>query len=357
MTTDQFIATWQASSLKEQQGAQTWFEDLCGVLEVPPPDGTGELGGLEYLYEKRTAINQSADAYYQDHFVWEFKYQQQDIDSGMRDAHQKSSYLMTPPLLVASSFQEIRIETNFPGIETIKHEVSIQELRDPDQRDLLRRVFTEPQWFNSCRTRDQVTKETAELFESITRDMASSAYDQRDLARYLNQIIFCLYAEDAGLLPKNSFKGTVTTLYRNPDAFRDAAQDLFSKMNDGNRTFGPYPIDHFNGELFAQVPDITLSAAALERLAEACRKDWGNIEPSIFGTLFERALGLVEERDAVGAHYTSEQDIRRIVDPVIRQPLQRMWETSRPRSPMRKGVGNWTKQCRYCSSTGNIWPA
>ena len=154
--------------------------------------------------------------------------------------------------------------------------------------------------------------------------MAGSGYGAdpskiRELAQYLNQIIFCLYAEDAGLLPDGAFTGLVVNQRREPDRFRQGAQTLFAEMNHGG-LFGPQTIEHFNGELFAHVPDVTLNTVALERLAEAATKNWSNIEPSIFGTLFERALGLTEERAPLGAHYTSEADIRRVVQPVILGP-------------------------------------
>ena len=159
--------------------------------------------------------------------------------------------------------------------------------------------------------------------------MAGSGYDAdpskiRELAQYLNQIIFCLYAEDAGLLPDGAFTGLVVNQRREPDRFRQGAQTLFAEMNHGG-LFGPQTIEHFNGELFAHVPDVTLNTAALERLAEAAARNWSNIEPSIFGTLFERALGLTEERAPLGAHYTGEADIRRVVQPVILDDLQREW--------------------------------
>ena len=157
--------------------------------------------------------------------------------------------------------------------------------------------------------------------------MAGSGYGAdpskiRELAQYLNQIIFCLYAEDAGLLPAGAFTGLVINQRRNPDMFRRGAQTLFAEMNHGG-LFGTQTIDYFNGELFAHVPDVTLNTAALERLAEAAAKNWSNIEPSIFGTLFERALGLTEERAPLGAHYTGEADIRRVVEPVILDDLRR----------------------------------
>ena len=73
---------------------------------------------------------------------------------------------------------------------------------------------------------------------------------------------------------------------------------------------------------------VELSTVALQRLAEATRKNWQNIEPSIFGTLFERALDALK-RAYLGAHYTGADDIMLVVDPVVMAPLRREWEEAR----------------------------
>jgi hypothetical protein len=62
----------------------------------------------------------------------------------------------------------------------------------------------------------------------------------------------------------------------------------------------------------------------LRQLAEAGEADWQFIEPSIMGTLFERALE-PEQRSQLGAHYTSEADIKTLVEPVLMQPFRREW--------------------------------
>ena len=330
MEPEHFIATWENAGLNEEQGAHSWFNDLCDLIGHPRP--LGELNGLTYAFEHRVETGK-ADAYYENHFGWEFKTHERQLDEGMRQVLGYSMYLKTPPLLVASAFNVIRIRTNFPGMESVQREIRIAHLAEPETRDVIRRVFTDPDWFNTGKSRDDVTKETATLFQAVSNDMAGSGYGAdpskiRELAQYLNQIIFCLYAEDAGLLPDGAFTGLVVNQRREPERFRRGAQTLFAEMDHGG-LFGPDTIDHFNGELFAHVPDVTLNTAALERLAEAAAKNWSNIEPSIFGTLFERALGLTEERAPLGAHYTGEADIRRVVEPVVMAPLRREWDAAR----------------------------
>ena len=333
MTPEHFIATWANTTLNEEQGAQSWFNDLCELIGHEKP--RGELNGLTYAFEHRIETGR-ADAYYENHFGWEFKSRENQLDDAMRQVLGYSMYLKTPPLLVVSAFNVIRIRTNFPGMESVQREIRIAELEQPETRAVLKRVFTEPEWFNTGKSRDDVTRETAALFQAVSNDMAGSGYPPeaddpskiRELAQYLNQIIFCLYAEDAGLLPAGSFTGLVVNQRRDPERFGRGAQTLFAEMNCGG-LFGPDTIDHFNGELFAHVPDVTLNTAALERLAEAAAQNWSNIEPSIFGTLFERALGLTAERAPLGAHYTGEADIRRVVEPVVMTPLRREWAAVR----------------------------
>ncbi len=325
MQPEHFIATWANTTLNEEQGAQSWFNDLCDLIDHPKP--MGELNGLTYAFEQRVETGK-ADAYYENHFGWEFKTGEGQLDEAMRQVLGYSMYLKTPPLLVVSAFNVIRIRTNFPGMESVQREIRIADLAEPETLAVVKRIFTDPDWFNTGKSRDDVTKETAALFQAVSNDMAGSGYGHHELAQYLNQIIFCLYAEDAGLLPDGAFTGLVVNQRREPDRFRQGAQTLFAEMNHGG-LFGPQTIEHFNGELFAHVPDVTLNTAALERLAEAAAKNWSNIEPSIFGTLFERALGLTEERAPLGAHYTSEADIRRVVQPVILDDLQREWEAVR----------------------------
>ena len=162
--------------------------------------------------------------------------------------------------------------------------------------------------------------------------------DPEKLARYLNQIVFCLYAEDAGLLPNSVFTELVRRQYRDPARFDQGVSNLFRQMATGGM-YGPADIRHFNGDLFRltrrsgedgglEPETIELSAAALQRLAEATGKNWQNIEPSIFGTLFERALD-ASKRAYLGAHYTGAEDIMLVVEPVVMAPLRREWTEAR----------------------------
>ena len=320
-----FVERWSNAGFGERQGAQPFFIDLCAVVGHPTPAAYGDPE--RFTFEKWVPGG-FADAYFAEHFGWEFKGQDAQLDSAFDQLLRYQVHLKTPPLLIVSSFQTIRIQTNFPGMETARYDVSIEELEQPDRLDLVRDAFFAPHRFRErLRSVDAVTRETASLFQSIVEDMESRNEDPERLARYLNQLVFCLYSEDAGLLPNGLFSRIVTQHYRDPADFDQAIRGLFGAMGTG-KFYGPDRVAHFNGDLFNTVDTVELSTVALQRLGEACKSNWRDIEPSIFGTLFERALD-ASKRAQTGAHYTGADDIRLVVEPVVMKPLRREWETVR----------------------------
>ena len=330
ITPQEFIARWRDAGFGERQGAQSFFNDLCGLVGHTTPAGYGDPEA--FTFEKRVPGG-FADAYFEEHFGWEFKGQDAQLDDAFDQLLRYQVHLKTPPLLIVSSFQTIRIQTNFPGMETARYDLGIRELEQPERLGLVRDVFFAPHRFRErLRSVDVVTRETAAVFQSIVVDMEARNEDPERLARYLNQLVFCLYSEDAGLLPEGLFTRVVAQHYRDPATFDRAIRSLFAQMATGGFS-GADEIPHFNGDLFKSIDQgpvdtVELSTAALQRLGEACERNWRDIEPSIFGTLFERALD-ASKRAQTGAHYTGADDIELVVEPVVMTPLRREWEETR----------------------------
>ena len=322
MRPEEFVAKWRNINFGEKQASQEMFLDICALVEHPTPVVHGDRDA--FTLEKRVP-NGAADAYLEGHFVWEFKGSDADLDAAMNQALRYQVYLGTPPLLIVSSFRTIRIRTNFPGMVTVLHEIPVAELDQPENLAMLRQVFHASDEFRVNYTLEQATEDTAKLFQAIVTDMERHSDDLEKLARYLNQIVFCLYAEDAGLLPRNLFSGILRKHNHAPATFDRAVRNLFEQMAGGG-LFGSAEVSHFNGDLFNSVDTVELSGAALLLLHQASQKDWRNIEPSIAGTLFERALDATK-RSQLGAHYTSAEDIMLVVEPVVMAPLRREWES------------------------------
>ena len=96
-------------------------------------------------------------------------------------------------------------------------------------------------------------------------------------------------------------------------------------MSTSGSTFGMHDIHYFNGGLFADDEVFELDWRDMGVLNAAAALDWSQVEPAIFGTLFERSLD-PGKRSQLGAHYTSREDILLIVEPVVIEPLQRRWQ-------------------------------
>ena len=324
LTPQLFIDKWQNTRFGERQAAQEWFTDLCRLVGHPTPVERNDPEN--YTFEK-SVPGGAADAYLANHFAWEFKGRAFQLPGAFNQLLRYQVYLRTPPLLVVSSFQLIRIQTNFPGKETVVHDIPIHELLLPAQFQNLRNIFFAPQEFEPDLTPENVTEETAQLFKAVVEEMERHDVASEDLARFLNQIVFCLYAEDTDLLPSKFFEEIIADHWGNPRHFNIFIQDLFEAMRAGTK-FGAKFIRHFNGDLFSSVKLVELSEPALFNLRTAVGKSWRNIEPSVFGTLFEGALD-ASKRSQLGAHYTSADDIMAVIEPVVMKPLRQEWQAAK----------------------------
>ena len=319
-----FMAKWNQTEFGERQAAQPFFDDICRLVGHPT---TSELQDPENFTFEKWVPGGFADAYLFNRFGWEFKGEDARLPGAFQQLLRYQVHLKTPPLLIVSSFNTIRIQTNFPGMETVVHEINVAQMDQQGNLDKLRAIFFNPEELKPKRTVADVTRNTAQLFHDIVVDMEEQTDDPEKLARYLNRIVFCLYAEDADLLPDRLFTRMVFEHRRDPATFNAAVASLFGKMSTGG-LFGMDRIDHFNGDLFHDNDVVELTGKALQRLGEAADQNWRNIEPSIFGTLFERALN-ASKRAKLGAHYTGNDDIMLIVEPVVVRPLRREWEATR----------------------------
>ena len=95
--------------------------------------------------------------------------------------------------------------------------------------------------------------------------------------------------------------------------------------------FGAETIRHFNGGLFDDADVIDLAPDEIDELIYANDCDWSNVEPTIFGTLFERTLD-PDKRSQIGAHFTGREDILTLLEPVLMVPLRREWEQVKARA-------------------------
>ena len=327
MSPQDFIAKWRGSRGQESAGAQEWFLDLCRVVEHPTP---AEMDRSQQWYTFERSVREAsgrlgrADVYKQGYFAWEFKGLHRDLDDAYRQLLRYREALNNPPLLVVSDFQTIRVHTNFTNKVTAVHTILLDDLGEPDALEVIRNVFHSPDALEPEISPDDITKATANIFAAIAHSMRERGVDSLDVARFLNRLVFCFFAQDVGLLPERALSRLVNEFYQEPARFDLGLLELFRNMNEGGQ-FGFLRIRHFNGDLFRDPDTVLLEPHELERLVEATERNWAHIEPSIFGTLFERVVD-PQKQGLIGAEYTTETDILTVVEPVIMQPLRVQWD-------------------------------
>ena len=344
MTPEDFIATWKDNPLTERAGAQQWFSDLCDLLGVDKPRDSEN-----YCFERgaqKTAGGQGwADVWKRAFFGWENKKPGKDLQEALKQLLDYSLNLENPPLLVVSDRERIIIHTTFPGYPDEPREIRIDDLIDPQQREILRWVFTDPEKLKPGKSFKAITEEAAARFAALAEKMRSRGEDSQRVAHFLVQCLFSMFAEDERLLPENLFADILKAADSDTTKARQKLGKLFEAMRDPQGDFGIHDIPWFNGGLFQIIEIPPLEASDLAELHAAARDmDWRDIDPTIFGTLFERGLD-PKTRAPLGAHYTDVETIGKLIDPVITQPLLREWQTAK--AIIQTGAGKGAKTKAY----------
>ena len=330
MTPLEFIAKWRASELKERSAAQEHFIDLCRMLGEPTPaeaDPTGEHYCFERGARKDTGGDGWADVWKRHRFAWEYKGRHANLDAAFNQLRQYALALENPPLLIVSDMVRFRIRTNWTNSVSLTHEFGLDELADATNRDKLKWAMSDPEQLRPGESRQGLTERAAATFAELAQSLRERGHDPQAVAHFVNRLVFCMFAEDVGLLPDNLFTRMLEHARRRPEEFAALARDLFAAMSTGGR-IGFETVSWFNGGLFDDDSALPLDKSEIETTLRAAALDWSEIDPSILGTLFERGLD-PDKRSQLGAHYTDRDKIMRIIDPVVVRPWLAEWETAK----------------------------
>ncbi len=332
MTPEAFKDKWRNTPLTERQACQSHFIDLCRLLEVPAPyetDATDANYCFEKGAEKTTGKPGWADVWRRGCFGWEYKKSHADLTAAYAQLQQYAPALENPPLLIVCDTQRFVIHTNFTNTPRVTHDFGIADLVAPEKRRLLRHAFTDPDQLKPGVTRESITKDAAKRFAELADRLRARGHDPQRVAHFVSRLLFCLFAEDIGLLAGNLFSKLLAAARARPEDFEGMARDLFRAMKDGGRlSFDT--VAHFNGGLFDTDDALPLDRDDVKLLEKAADLDWGAIDPSIFGTLFERGLD-PGKRAQLGKFYTDPETIMKIVEPVVLRPLRAEWEEAKAR--------------------------
>lgn len=189
------------------------------------------------------------------------------------------------------------------------------------------------------RDQDPVNIQASELMGKLHDALKASGYDGHDLERLLVRLLFCLFADDTGIFEP---RGIFETLIR--DRTSEDGSDtgpwlstLFDVLNtpeDRRQQALDDDLKQFryiNGDLFSKrLPIPAFDASMRGKLLDACAFSWDAISPAIFGALFQSVMN-VRERRAQGAHYTTEKNILKVIEPLFLDDLRGEFERLRTR--------------------------
>ena len=331
MTPHAFIAKWRDATLKERSAAQEHFLDLCRLLDEPTP-AEADPTGATYCFERGAVRTDTggdgwADVWKRHCFAWEYKGQRANLDAAFMQLQQYALALENPPLLIVSDLRRFRIRTNWTNSVSRTYEFDLDDLTDRAVRDRLKWAFSDPERLRPGETRRALTERAAAAFAAVAQALRARGHDPPVVAHFVNRLVFCMFADDVGLLPDHMFTRMLRQAQRTPEQFTELAAELFRVMAAGGRV-GFEAVAWFNGGLFDDGAALPLEAADIETVLAAADLDWSEIDPSILGTLFERGLD-PGKRAQLGAHYTDRDKIMLLVEPVVIRPWLAEWDAAK----------------------------
>ncbi|MCY2995907.1 MAG: class I SAM-dependent DNA methyltransferase, partial [Planctomycetota bacterium] len=310
MNVQQFVTKWKGVTLSERSACQQHFLDICDLLQQPKPadvDPQGEWYTFERGAKKTDGGDGWADVWMKGHFGWEYKGKKKNLKTAYEQLLLYRESLENPPLLVVCDLDRFEIHTNFTSTVKKVHAFDLQGLAQPENLDVLRKVFTDPDSLRPGQTSRGITEQAAELFGQLADGIRVRGIPAPDAAHFLMKLMFCMFAEDIDLLPGKIFSRLLSGSKKDPSRLTKMLANLFEAMSNGG-TFGADEILYFDGGLFADAAVIAVTEHEIVTLSTLADFDWSAVEPSIFGTLFERTLDPAK-RSQIGAHYTSREDI------------------------------------------------
>ncbi len=337
----EFVKRWKAMPCVEEEHSRSfWIELLQDVL--------GVSNATRVLEFERKVKGRKIDVFYEDMGVLvEMKGRGISLDeatvrskkAGAETPFQQAKWYadnlphsIRPRWIITCNFDEFRIyDLEHP--EDVFTPLLLAEM--PERLHLLSFLANHK---NSRLVREQelsvkageIVGKLYRAFAGQYKNLETDAHEQRSLNVLIVRIVFLLYAEDAGLLQRHQAFGDYLKSFE-AKHMRQALIDLFRTLDTPTAERDPYldadlaAFPYVNGGLFADegivIPQFTEGMRVDLVLNASVKFDWKDISPTIFGAVFESTLN-PETRRAGGMHYTSIENIHKVIDPLFLDELR-----------------------------------
>ena len=324
-----FSRTWADAANEDSQGKPFWidFFEIFGITNK-------RVATFEHAVKKlqgdKARTDGFVDLFWPGMLLVEQKSRGKNLDAALTQA---LSYFPgiaerdLPQLVIVCDFAHFRV-----------HRLTTNETFEFVLKDLHKNIklfgFIAGYKALEIKPQDPVNIKAAERMGRLHDALKASGYTDHPLEVLLVRLLFCLFADDTGIFqPAQSFRTFIEerTSTDGSDLGSRLAQ-LFQVLNteDGKRSkaldeqVAAFP--YVNGKLFSEpLPMADFTSAMREALLDACALDWSAISPAIFGSLFQSIMDDKARRN-LGAHYTSEENILKLIKPLFLDELQAEFE-------------------------------
>ncbi|MDB9303276.1 class I SAM-dependent DNA methyltransferase [Nodularia spumigena CS-591/12] len=314
-----FSKEWE-SETSEKSESQSFWNDFFNVFGI----SRRRVGSFELPIKKADNKQGFIDLLWKGMILVEHKSRGKDLDKATQQAKDYFPNLKEhelPKYILVSDFQKFRL-----------YDLDTNETKEFELQDFVNHVhlFGFIAGYEKRVYKDEapVNIKAAELMGKLHDRLKEIGYIGHDLEVYLVRLLFCMFADYTGIFNKGIFWEYID-LHTKEDG-SDLAMHIASifhilntpnekRLKNLDENLAQFP--YVNGKLFEE----TVQPAAFDKqmreiLLKACAFDWGKISPAIFGSMFQAVMNQTERRN-LGAHYTSEKNIQKLIKPLFLDDL------------------------------------
>lgn len=321
----EFSKEWQDES-REKAEAQTFWNEFFNIFGIT----RRRIASFEEPVRKLSGSGGSIDLFWKGVLVVEHKSRGLSLDKAYSQALDYFPGIEEkelPRYVLVSDFTRFRL---YDLDRSIQNEFDLIELHDKIN------LFDFITGYKKREYKDEapVNIKAAVLMGKLHDALKADGYAGHSLEVLLIRILFCLFADDTGIFPKDHFRYYLETKTREDGTdlgpqlllifdILNTQDEMRQKAMDDDLTVFPY----INGRLFEEPLHFPIfNKYTRAALLECCNFDWGDVSPAIFGSMFQSVMDSDKRRD-IGGHYTSEQNIIKIINPLFLDDLRNEFES------------------------------
>jgi hypothetical protein len=338
-----FSKEWEGEK-RERAEKDTFWNDFFDVYGI----NRRRVATFEEPVKKLGNRQGYIDLFWKGNVLVEHKSRGSDLDAAFTQANDYFAGIKDydlPKYVLVSDFDRFRL---YDLEERTQHEFLLKDF--PEHVKLF--GFIAGYQKKTYKPEDPVNVAAAELMGRIYDELRSSGYEGHPLEVLLVRLLFCLFADDTGIFERDTLRDYIDLRTREDGtdlgmALAQLFQVLDTPPEKRQRTLDEHlaAFPYVNGSLFTEpLPIAAFNLKMRSLLLQCCALDWGRISPAIFGSMFQSVMNPQERRN-LGAHYTSETNILKLIKPLF---LDDLWDE------FHKVKGNAIKLANFHKKIGDL---